>query len=420
MDARLPYGRESLMELVAVDESFRAEVRDYLEDLLSGEFRGLRGLGGTGSQHEAFDERLAWERRLARDGWVCIGWPEEHGGRNLPLIRQVIFHEEYARADAPARVGLIGEGLLGPTLMAFGTPRQQQRFLPPIRRGEELWCQGYSEPDAGSDLANVKTVAERDGGDWVVTGQKVWTSLATWADWCFLLCRTAPATASSNDPSRAGPPRKHRGLSYLLVPMKQDGIEVRPIVQITGTSEFNAIFFDRARTDAPNVVGEVGGGWRVAMGTLEFERGVFTLGQEIGFARELGRVIELGRDHGATADPVMRQRISNAWIGLRIIRMNGLRTLTSLARGTQPGPSASITKLVWSVWHQRLGELAMDAAGGHAMLAGDGHGEGYPLSPLQRTFLFSRADTIYAGSSEIQRNVIAERALGLPREPSLG
>ncbi|HVM40005.1 MAG TPA: acyl-CoA dehydrogenase family protein, partial [Acidimicrobiia bacterium] len=245
-----------------------------------------------------------------------------------------------------------------------------------------------------------------DGDQWVVNGQKVWTSLATWADWCFVLCRT----------NREAP--KHKGISYLLVPMRQDGIEIRPIVQATGTSEFNEVFFDGARTDAGNVVGEVDGGWRVAMGTLAFERGTFTFGQQIGFERELRQVLDLARSTGAADDPAFRQRLARAWIGLRVMRFNAMRTLSSLARDAEPGPEASITKLVWSTWHRELGELAMGAAGPASLLAGEGTGSGYDLSPLQRMFLFSRSDTIYAGSSEIQRNVIGERALGLPREPS--
>ncbi len=381
----------------AEDEAFRTEVRDYLETVLADEFADIRGLGGSGSEHEAFDERLEWERCLAADGWICLGWPEEHGGRDLPLTQQVIFHEEYARADAPARVGLIGEGLLGPTVMAFGTPDQQERFLPPIRRAEELWCQGYSEPDAGSDLANVKTTAVLEGDEWVIDGQKVWTSLATWADWCFVICRT----------DREAP--KHKGISYLLVPMRQDGVEIRPIIQVTGTSEFNEVFFDGARTDAANIVGEVDGGWRVAMGTLAFERGTFTFGQQIGFERELRQVTELAHESGAADDPVLRQRLVDAWIGLRVMRFNAMRTLSALARDDEPGPEASVTKLVWSEWHRRLGELAMAVQGPAADLAG---------ARLQNMFLFSRSDTIYAGSSEIQRNLIGERALGLPREPS--
>jgi alkylation response protein AidB-like acyl-CoA dehydrogenase len=385
----------------AEDEAFRAEVRQWLDDHLAGEFASLRGRGGPGDEHADFEGRRAWERALGRAGWTCVGWPREHGGRGAGLHQQVIFYEEYARARAPARVGIVGEGLLGPTLIAFGSEAQKRRFLPPIVRGDELWCQGYSEPNAGSDLANVATRAVLDGDEWVVTGQKVWTSLAHWSDWCFVLCRTdldAP---------------KHRGISYLLVPMRQPGVEVRPIVQLTGTSEFNEVFFDGARTGAADVVGDVNGGWKVAMRTLAFERGASTLGQQLAFENELRHVTEIARKNGASADPVMRQRLARAWIGLRIMRFNALRTLSAM-QGDELTREGMITKLYWAAWHRELGELAMDVLGPEAELAEDAP---YELTGLQRLFLFTRADTIYGGSNQIQRNIIGERALGLPAEP---
>lgn len=381
----------------AEDEAFRLEVRDWLEANLTGGFADLRGRGGSGREHEAHDERLAWNRHLAAAGWTCLGWPTEHGGRGLGLQQQVIFHEEYARADAPARVNHLGEELLGPTLIAFGTPEQQARFLPKIVAAEELWCQGYSEPGAGSDLSAVSTRARLEGDGWVVDGQKVWTSLAHQSDWCFVIARTDPAS------------RRHAGLSYLLVPMDQPGVEVRPIDQLTGTSEFNEVFFDGARTDASMVVGEVGNGWNVAMATLGFERGVSTIGQQIGFARELEAVVDLARSNGAIEDPLIQDRITRARVGLEVIRLNALRTLS----GDQ-GPEASIAKLLWGTWHRGLGELAMLVAGPVGLTVQD---EPYGLDDLQTLFLFSRADTIYGGSNEIQRNIIAERVLGLPKEP---
>ncbi|GLW66486.1 acyl-CoA dehydrogenase [Actinomadura rubrobrunea] len=401
-------GRES-----AADRAFRAEVRDWLETNLTGEFADARGLGGPGREHEAFDVRLAWERHMAAAGWTCLGWPVEYGGRGATVAQQVIFHEEYALARAPARVGHIGENLLGPTIIAFGTDAQRARFLPPIAAAEELWCQGYSEPNAGSDLAGVRTRAELVDGEWRVTGQKVWTSLAAEADWCFALCRTEPGSA------------RHAGLSYLLVPMRQDGVEVRPIVQMTGTSEFNEVFFDGARTDAANIVGAPGDGWRIAMATLGFERGVATLGQQVGFRRELEGVVELARRTGAVDDPLLRDRLVRAWMGLEIMRLNAVRTMAGVAGDLArppgsgrapdaPGPESSISKLVWATWHRELGELAMDVLGAAGLVA---DAEPYELNEWQRLFLFSRADTIYAGSNEIQRNIIAERVLGLPREP---
>ncbi|MER5393007.1 acyl-CoA dehydrogenase family protein [Saccharopolyspora sp. NPDC002686] len=380
------------------EAAFRREVREWLGEHLTGEFAAARGLGGPGREHEGFDVRLAWDRLLAEHGWTCLGWPREFGGREATVQQQVIFHEEYAQANAPVRVGHIGEELLGPTLMAFGSPEQQRRFLPEIVGARELWCQGYSEPGAGSDLAGVATTARLEGDQWVINGQKVWTSMAHVADWCFVLARTDPEQ------------QRHRGLSYLLVPMDQPGVRVRPIEQLTGTSEFNEVFFDDARTDAANVVGEVGSGWQVAMGTLGFERGIGTVDQQVTFRRELGGIIELARENGAIEDPLLRDRIARAQVDLEALRCTVLRTLGS---DGPPGAEASVVKLLWSTFHRDLGELAMDVAGAGGLLAS---GRPYDLDTWQRLFLFTRADTIYGGSNEIQRNIIAERVLGLPRE----
>ena len=383
------------------DEAFRSEVQAWLAGALTGEFAVLRGRGGPGDEHAFVEERRAWERRLGADGWIGLGWPREAGGRGASLMQQVIWHEEYARAGGPGRLGHIGEGLLAPTVIAFGSDAQKRRFLPPIARGEEIWCQGYSEPNAGSDLANVQTRATLDGGEWRIDGQKVWTSWAQWADWCFVVCRSEPGS------------QRHHGLSYLLVPMRQPGVEIRPIVQITGDSEFSEVFFDGARTAAENVVGRPGEGWKVAMGTLAFERGASTLGQQLQFANELDAVIAAARRNGAARDPLLRQRIAQAWIGLQIQRYNALRTLSRADR-PELAREAMITKLFWASWHRRLGKLAMDVLGPEAEVA---DAPPYELSRLQRLFLFSRSDTIYAGSNQIQRNLIAERALGLPKEP---
>jgi alkylation response protein AidB-like acyl-CoA dehydrogenase len=381
------------------EEAFRAEVRGWLAVNLAGEFARLVGTGGPGREHEFVEERLAWERRLGEGGWIGLGWPESEGGRGLPWSLQVIFHEEYARAGAPARAGHIGEQLLGPTLLMFGLAEQRARFLPGILAGTELWCQGYSEPGAGSDLAAVATRARLADGEWHLDGQKVWTSLAHVADWCFLIARTDPAA------------ERHQGLSCLLVPMRQPGVEVRPIVQLTGTSEFNEVFFDDARTAESDIVGAPGDGWRIAMGTLAVERGVSTFGQQMGFLREFEAVLATARSSGAIEDPDTSARIVDAWIGLQVIRYTALATLGTPA-GAAPGTEANVAKLLWAPWHQRLGELAVDVAGAAATVVGPG----YDLDDAQRLFLFSRADTIYGGSNEIQRNVIAERKLGLPRE----
>ncbi|WP_194420643.1 acyl-CoA dehydrogenase family protein [Microbacterium abyssi] len=377
------------------DERFRAEIREWLSENLSGRFAALRGRGGSGREHEDFEARLEWNRHMAASGWTCVAWPVEYGGRGLSIAQQVIFHEEYARADAPARVNHLGEELLGPTLIAHGTAEQKARFLPGIVAVEELWCQGYSEPGAGSDLAAVSTKAVLNGDEWSITGQKVWTSLAQHADWCFVIARTEQGST------------RHRGLSYLLVPMDQSGIEVRPILQLTATSEFNEVFFDDARTASDLVVGGEGNGFKVAMATLGFERGVSTLAQQIAFRRELDAVIATAQRTGAIDDAVIHDRLARADMDLEVIRQHALRTL-----GGEQGDSASVTKLLWSNWHRSLGELAMQAAGPASLVVGDD----YALDDLQTLFLFSRSDTIYGGSDEIQRNVIAERVLGLPRE----
>jgi alkylation response protein AidB-like acyl-CoA dehydrogenase len=388
------------MQFSPEDDEFRGRVAEWLAANVPAE---LRGAGGPGREHEAFAERLAWNRRLAAAGWTCLGWPSAYGGHDATLRQQVIFHEEYARSAAPARVAVVGEELLGPTLIAFGTPEQRRRFLPPIAAVEELWCQGYSEPGAGSDLAAVATSAVADGDQWVITGQKVWTSLAHVADWCFVLARTEPGS------------RRSAGLSYLLVPMHQPGVEVRPIRQLTGTSEFNEVFFDGARTDLRHVVGEPGDGWRIALATLAFERGVGMLGQQVGFRRELGELAELARRTGAGTDPLIRDRLARAWIGLEVMRAYALDTLEKPADGATPGPAGvepSVLKVLWSRWHQALGELAMDIRGAGSMTGTDAG----DLDAWQRLFLFGRAETIYGGSDEIQRNIIATRALGLPRQ----
>jgi alkylation response protein AidB-like acyl-CoA dehydrogenase len=316
----------------------------------------------------------------------------------------VIFAEEYARAGAPARLGHLGVELAGPTLIAFGSEEQKRRFLPPIARGEEYWCQGYSEPNAGSDLANVRTRARLEqtagGAEWVIDGQKVWTSLAQFSDWIFALCRTEEGS------------RGPKGLSYLLVPLRQAGVSIRPIREMTGEAEFNETFFDGARTAAGNVVGAPGEGWKIAMGTLAIERGVSTLGQQMAFRNELEQIIAAARANGLAQDPGIRQRIAEAHIGLRIMRYGALRMLSADHGGL--APEAFTYKIHWATWRRKLGELAMDVLGPEGELAPRAEHE---LGELTRMYLFARADTIYGGSNQIQRNIIAERALGLPKEP---
>ncbi|WP_187271891.1 acyl-CoA dehydrogenase family protein [Aeromicrobium terrae] len=381
----------------AADDTFREEVRTWLAEHLVGEWAELRGVGSTGDGETAYEERRAWNKLLAEHGWTCLGWPEEHGGRNLSLAQQAIFHEEYARADAPEGVNHLGEQLLGPTLIAFGTDEQKARFLPTIRTVDELWCQGYSEPGAGSDLAAVSTKAVLDGDEWVIDGQKVWTSWAQKSDWIFVLARTEPGSS------------RHQGLSFLLVPLDQEGVDVRPIKQITGGHEFNEVFFTGARTAADLVVGEPGDGWKVAMALLGFERGVSVLGQQVGFERELNDLIDLARSNGALGDPVLRDRLAAQSAEFEVMRVNAIRSLTAATPGAD-----NVAKLVWATWHRRLGELAMDVRGKSSLTTQSAE---YDLDRWQNLYLFSRADTIYGGSDEVQKNILAERVLGLPKEP---
>lgn len=378
-------------------EAFRAEAAAWLNEQMAGPFRHLKGIN---NHTQALQERREWEAALGKAGWSCIGWPKEFGGRDAGITEQVIFAEEYARAGAPNRVGHIGVELTGPTIIAFGTDAQKERFLPGIAEGRDVWCQGYSEPNAGSDLGNLSTKARLENGKWIINGQKIWTSLAHVSDWIFVVCRTEEGSK--------GP----KGLSFLLVPMNQKGINVRPIRQMTGDAEFNEVFFDEAETDAENIVGAPGDGWKVAMGLLAFERGVSTLGQQMLFSRELQEIIEIAKHNGAAKDPIIRQKIADAHAGLKVMRYNALRMLSEPQAETL-SRAALTYKLYWSSWHRDLGDLALDVMGPEGEI-GDLNGR---LSELTIMHLMSRSDTIYGGSNEIQRNIIAERGLGLPREP---
>ncbi len=388
----------------AADEQFRVEVADWLAANLCGEFELVRFRGGPGDEHSCVEERKAWERKLRDGRWTGLGWPREYGGRAASIEQQVIFNEEYARAGGPGRMGHIGETLTGPTLIAFGSKEQKERYLPGILRGEDLWCQGYSEPSAGSDLANVKTKARFDaaGRRWLISGQKVWTSLAHESQYCFVIARTDPASVG------------HKGLGFFLVAMDQPGIEVRPIEQLTGTCEFNEVFFDEAVCGENDIVGAPGQGWQVAMGLLGFERGVSTLGQQMLFQNEFDEVLRIARDNGAAADPALRQRIADAHVGLRIMRFNSMRMLSGGGDDGSLSREAMIYKLYWATWHRNLGKLAMDVLGPESEIL---DGAPYALNRLQSLYLFTRADTIYGGTNQIQRNIIAERALGMPKEP---
>ena len=385
------------------DELFRDEVATWLDAHLRGDFAAIRYRGGPGDEHHFVDERKAWERQLADGRWTCIGWPEAWGGRAASIEQQVIFHEEYARAGGPGRMGHIGDTLTGPTLLAFGTEAQKEKYLPGIRAGREFWSQGYSEPGAGSDLAAIRTRAELDEatGQWRINGQKVWTSLAHESDFVFVLARVDKDS------------QRHHGLGFFLVALDQPGVTIRPINQLTGTAEFNEVYFDDAVCGTDDMVGAPGEGWKVAMGLLGFERGVSTLGQQMLFQTELDEIIRIARDNGAAKNPEIRQRIAEAHIGLRTMRYNSMRMLSGGEDGSL-SREAMIYKLYWSSWHRNLGKLAMDVLGPEAELL---KAAPYELNRLQSLFLFTRADTIYGGTNQIQRNIIAERALGMPKEP---
>ena len=399
-------------------EEFRGEVRRWLEENLP---RGWGEPGFTMTAEERASFGAEWTKRLSEGGWICATWPTEYGGRGLTTMQAVVLNEEFARLNAPMRADFFGDTLVGPTILQWGTEEQKKSFLPKILSGEISWCQGFSEPDAGSDLASLKTRAALDGDEWVINGQKVWTTQAQYADYIFLLARTDPDAP------------KHRGISYLLVPMRQEGVEVRPIAQIDGSAEFNEVFFTNARCPKDNVVGGVNNGWAVAMTTLGFERGTSATTGHRRFQKELETIIDVARRNGKSDDPLIRQRLAHAWSKVKIMQINGLRTLTSTLNGDQSSAAlGAINKMYWSEYHRDTMELAMDILGmegqvltgdettGEEFLPGIGprrRREGYPVSALQAAFFFSRSETIWGGTAQIQRNIVGERLLGLPREP---
>jgi alkylation response protein AidB-like acyl-CoA dehydrogenase len=393
-------------------ETFRTEIRAWLDANLPDNFQELRG-----EERKQFNE--AWVRKLFEGGWICASWPKEYGGKGLTTMQQVVLAEEFARAGAPMRADFFGDTLVGPTILQWGTEEQKQEFLPKILKGEISWCQGFSEPDAGSDLAGLNCRAELDGEEWVVNGQKVWTTQAQYADYVFLLARTDPEAP------------KHAGISYLLVPMKQPGVEVRPIEQVDGSAEFNEVFFNEARCPKENVVGGVNNGWKVAMTTLGFERGTSATTSHRRFQKELDEIVESARKNGKAADPLTRQRLAKAWSKVKIMEVNGLRSLSDVLHGTkQAAALGALNKMYWSEYHKETLELAIDILGLEGqVLTGKSDEEfvpgvgrrrgrsGYPVSPMQASFFFSRSETIWGGTAEIQRNIVGERVLGLPKEP---
>ncbi len=399
-------------------EEFRAEIRAWLvENLPDGWFD--EGFEMTPEERKAFN--VEWTKTLFDGGWICATWPAEYGGKGLSLIQGVVLSEEFSRAKAPMRADFFGDTLVGPTILQWGTEEQKKEFLPQILKGEVRWCQGFSEPESGSDLASLATKAVLDGDEWVITGQKVWTTQAQFADYCFLLARTDPDA------------KKHAGISYLLVPMQQAGIEVRGIVQPDGTDEFNEVFFDGARCPKDNVLGGLNNGWKVANSTLGFERGMSATTGHRRFEEEMRLMVEAARANGAIDDPLVRQGLARFHTKIQILRINGLRNLTANLTGKRDAGVTALgatNKMFWSEMHKEAMELALAIFGPGAMLSTVGPEAGswpgtvrplgrdaYPVSPMVSAFFFSRSETIWGGTSQIQRNIVGEKVLGLPREP---
>jgi alkylation response protein AidB-like acyl-CoA dehydrogenase len=393
------------LPLSDADRDFRDEVRTWLNEHLIGDFVGTADRGGP-DDDDNWDLRRAWERELGAGNWLGLSWPTEYGGRSASMTQEIIFAMECAQAQAPPRAAFHGETLMAPTALAYGTPEQKHRLLPPMSRSEIVWCQGYSEPGAGSDLANISTRAERDGDEWVITGQKIWTTFAHHADWIFAIVRTEPGST------------RHVGLSYMLIPLDQPGVTVVPIRTMLGDSGFNEVFFDGARTSADNVLGAEGNGWAAAMTTLGHERATSVLNYQFSFRREMHQLLQLARRRDALADPILRHQLVDSYIGLQIMAYNNLRSLSAALRDGEFGPEASIGKYYWAKWHQHFSEVAMDVLGSDALLGTEWTtGPDTESEAVRRTFIRARAETIYAGTSEIQKNIISERVLGLPREP---
>ena len=394
-------------------DEYRAKVRAFLTDNLP---EGWKGIGSLPKEEgAAFTEQ--WRKILHTHNYLAQSWPKEYGGAGLSPIESVVLAEEFARAGAPTGTPNDGFGIsmLGNTMLKWGTDEQKHHYLPRILNGDDRWCQGYSEPNAGSDLGNLGCRAVLDGDEWIVNGQKIWTSAGHLANWIFLLTRTDPESA------------KHKGITFMLVPMDQPGVEVRPIKMMSGDSEFNEVFFTDARVPKENVLGGVNNGWAVAMTLLGNERGAGASVNSIGFRGELDKLTELARERGATSDPMIRQRLAAAHTKVEIMRYQGMRALTSFLSGKAPGPEASTGKLFWSQYHQEVTELAMDILGMDATIpAGrwpasafrhDAPGSPNDSASWAGVFLNARAGTIYAGTSQVQRGIIGEQMLGLPKEP---
>jgi alkylation response protein AidB-like acyl-CoA dehydrogenase len=368
------------------EEAFRDELRAWL----IGNHPGREPDGDLAG----FEFRREWQRHLHEAGWAGVSWPREYGGRGATLVEQAIYNEEFVRAKAPSAANVLGLAMGGPTVIAHGSEEQKRRYLEPILSASEIWCQGFSEPGSGSDLASVKTRGVRDGDGWVVTGQKVWTTLAQHAKWCMLVARTDPDAP------------KHKGLTYFLMDMEQDGVQVRPLRQITGEAEFNELFIEEARIPDENIVGGEGNGWAVAITTLMHERATLAFGLQIAVKLALRELMDLVRESGATGDPLVRDRLAQLYIEAEVLRLNAYRGLSAIMRDGVPGPEGSLGKWQWAEVNQALTELAMDLRGPRAVLQDD---------TWTFRFLRARANSIEGGTTEILKNIVAERVLGLPR-----
>jgi alkylation response protein AidB-like acyl-CoA dehydrogenase len=389
-------------DFTEAEEAFRKEVRAWLEANLPDDLRG-RGFAASRADREEVGRLRAWQKRMCEAGFVGMDWPREFGGRGASIVEQIILYQEMARAESPQLVNRGGVSMLGPTLMKYGTRAQQARFLRKILTADEIWCQGFSEPNAGSDLANLQTRAVLEGDTFVVTGQKVWTSMAHVAEWCFLLARTDPEAP------------RHKGISFLLVDMTSPGITVRPLRQMTGEAEFNEVFFDGVRVPAENLVHRLNEGWAVAITTLAYERDLLTFIRHISLRNALHRLVRLVKERGRAADPLVRQQVAGLWIGEQALQLGAYRSLTKILRGGQPGPEGSTAKLFWSQLDQELARTASEVLGPYAQVA-----HGSPWAPDEGQWAFyaalAQASGIRAGTSEILRNILGERVLGLPKD----
>ncbi|WP_100402886.1 acyl-CoA dehydrogenase family protein [Bacillus sp. FJAT-42315] len=386
-------------------EAYRLEVRHWLQENLPEKWGTPLYTKPQNEEEEAAFYR-GWEKTLYSGGFNGITWPKKYGGQGKTTIHEIIFFEEAGKLNAPPEVNALGKSLFGPTLLVYGTEEQKKRYLEPLLKGEEMWCQGFSEPNAGSDLASLQTRAELDGDEWVINGQKVWTSGAQFADWCFVLART----------DKEAP--KHKGITFFLVPMNSKGVTVRPIVQMDKKAMFNEVFFDNVRIPKENFVGELNNGWQIAMTTLSFERGTMSLGRQAQFQKEFEQIVKLSKelttaDGSRIADTTyFRQKLAEIYSEIRIFRYHGLKTMSQLMNHNRLGPEASMQKVFWSSMHVKLGELAMEVLGKQAPYWGeDSLGKG----KLHEIDFISRGETIYAGTTQVQKNIIAERVLQLPR-----